>query len=123
MARFSIGQVVKLKVLNRDLGIILAECKEPENHWCVALRTKVANRTRIIRIAEKELEPYKRHCWNCDNNDLNSDVDTTCPRCGWVICPKCKKCEKEKCGSNGLIVSQKTGYRLFTSEVTRYYED
>jgi len=42
MRRFTLGQVVRIKNPS-DLGIILAECKEPEGHWCVALRTKEDN--------------------------------------------------------------------------------
>ena len=110
MGRFRIGQVVKLNVGDHDLGIILSECSDPVNHWCVALRNKIGDRTRIMRISEQELKPYISFCWSCGERDLNSDIHPTCSRCGWIVCPECKSCEKDICGSNQLVVLTKTGY-------------
>ena len=123
MSRFKVGQVVKLKIFDRDLGIILTECKEPENHWCVALRNKIEDRTQIMRISEKDLDSYKRHCWNCGKADLNSDFHETCPKCGWIKCPECFKCEKDKCGSNQLIVYRNPGSRQLPEGYYQLSED
>lgn len=120
MMRFYIGQVVKLRVGDQDLGIIITECKEPEGYWSVALRTKLGDRTKIMHIKEVDLEAYKRHCWNC-HIDLNSDDHPTCQRCGWIKCPNCGKCEKDICGSNSLLIFKEPGYRLLTPDKLKFY--
>jgi hypothetical protein len=86
-------------------------CKEPENYWCVAFRTKLGDRTQIMCICEEDLLPYKRHCWFCGEEGLNSDVHLTCPRCGWIKCPECGECKKDECDSNQLIVYPNPGSR------------
>ena len=121
MSRFKIGQVVKVTTRSKDLGIILTECKEPESHWCVALRTKLGDRTKIVRIAEKELEPYINHCWNCDEPNLNSDIHETCPRCGWIICPACNECKEDGCSSHNLMVFAKPGNWFLLPKTVMYF--
>lgn len=123
MGRFKPGQVVKLKIGNRDLAWILAECKEPPQYWCVALRTKYENRTTITRIAEKDLVSYKNVCWNCDRTDLNSDEHETCGRCGWVKCPDCHKCAKPACSNNNLIILTEPGQDSLTACQREYYRE
>jgi hypothetical protein len=104
MSRFTLGQVVRIKNPS-DLGIILAECKEPEGHWCVALRTKEDNSIVAVYVKETEIESYKRHCWNsgCHSN-VDSEIHKTCSSCGWVICPNCGVCKEGGCEPFGLTI-------------------
>ncbi len=110
MARFKVGQIVRLKICANDLGIIITECKEPDGYWSVALRTRLHGRIQRMRIKEGNLEPYKNHCWNCNKNDLDSDVHETCDRCGWVKCPACGKCEKKICGLSAVMICEEPYY-------------
>lgn len=109
MSAFTVGQVVKLKVFDCDLGFILTECKEPEGYWCVALRKQRDGRVQIMSVAGKDLEPYQNHCWNCGKTGLSSEIHPTCVRCGWIRCPECFSCEKELCGSHQLLVYPRPG--------------
>lgn len=34
---------------------------------------------------------YSSICWSCRNN-ICSDLDKSCPKCGWYICNKCNAC-------------------------------
>ncbi|MCC0567238.1 hypothetical protein M4D57_24360 [Brevibacillus borstelensis] len=108
MGRYKIGQTVWVKKFKK-FATIICECKEPSNFWSVALRQEHDSKTVIMRVNVKDLLPYKKHCWNCDCPEVNSDVHETCGTCKWVICPNCKACKIGGCQDDGLLIYSKPG--------------
>jgi hypothetical protein len=101
---FQPGQLVRI-VNTRQLAVLISPCKTPAHHWAVAIRARNANPIIVDLIAEINLAPYNRHCWNSAcRTTLNSSQHNTCPVCFWVVCPECGVCKQKECVPFGLTI-------------------
>jgi hypothetical protein len=78
---------------------------------------KVSDKKRIpiSRAIENFLTFFSNpevYCFKCGER-FNSTQAELCPKCGWMICPKCKVC---RCG-----LSEETAIAIF--HMRRVYED
>ena len=78
---------------------------------------KVSDKKRVplSRAIENFLTFFNKphvYCFKCGER-FSSDEAELCPKCGWMICPKCKEC---RCGLN-----EETAIAVF--HMRRTYED
>ena len=69
----------------------------------------------LSRAVENFLDFFSKpevYCFKCGEK-FNSVEATLCPKCGWMICPKCKVC---RCG-----LDEETAVGVF--HMRRVYED
>jgi predicted RNA-binding Zn-ribbon protein involved in translation (DUF1610 family) len=58
----------------------------------------------LSRVVENFLDFFSNprvYCFKCGDR-FDSSVAGLCPKCGWLICPKCKTC---RCGLNEEIAT------------------
>ena len=48
------------------------------------------------------------HCWGCRRH-LSSNIQNTCPYCGWIICPDCDTCAPH-CNRKQIQKLEKNGF-------------
>jgi hypothetical protein len=72
-------------------------------------------RMSLSGLVENFLEFFadpKVYCYKCSSEFVSSE-SSLCPKCGWMICPKCKACG---CGlSNETVIA--------VSQMRKVYED
>jgi len=88
--------------INKD---VLRKAKKAAEEKNVSLSRAVEN------FLEFLAEPHV-YCFKCGEK-FNSANARLCPKCGWLICPKCKTC---RCGLNEEIATS-------VFHMRRVYED
>lgn len=86
-----------------------------ENVLKDAKKTAAKKRIPVSRLVENFLEFFRKpyvYCFKCGDR-LDSDDAELCPKCGWMICPKCKACRCE--------LSEETAIAVFY--MRRIYEE
>ena len=68
---------------------VLQKAKETADEKCIPL-------SRLIENFLDFLVNPRVYCFKC-GEEFDSTNSRLCPKCGWMICPKCKAC---RCGLN-----------------------
>ena len=84
---------------------VLEEAKKASDEKRVPLSRAIENFLRFFTNPEV-------YCFKCGEK-FTSEKSDLCPKCGWMICPKCKVC---RCGLN-----EETAVSVF--HMRRVYED
>jgi len=95
MSYLKTGNLVLIKNVKKS-GMLLYECKEPKDTWCLLVKEGLDGEINIKQEDVKNLKEYRNKCWNC-GSPLNSIDNNTCQFCHWLKCDNCGKCRLDTC--------------------------